>query len=49
MVKAYNPFQRRASTRSVLIAVLILVVIIVGGATYLILAPNPGNGFFGAP
>ena len=48
-VPAINPYWRRASTRSVLIAVLVFVLILVGGLTYLILAKNPGNGFFGPP
>jgi hypothetical protein len=48
-VKAFNPFQRRASTKGVLIAVLVFVLILVGGLVYLILTKNPGNGFFGPP
>jgi hypothetical protein len=48
-VQAYNPYQRRASTKGLLIAFLVFVLIVGGGAAFLILAKNPGNGFFGPP
>jgi hypothetical protein len=48
-VTAFNPYQRRASTKGVLIAVFVFILIIVGGLTYLILAKNSGSGFFGPP
>jgi hypothetical protein len=48
-VTAFNPYQRRASTKGLLIAFLVIVLIVGGGAAYLLLARNPGNGFFGPP
>lgn len=48
-VPAFNPYRRRASTKGLLIAFLVFVLIVGGGATYLILAHNPGHGFFGPP
>lgn len=50
-VKAFNPYQRQASTKGLLIAALVIILIVGGGAAYLILANHHGAGtsFFGPP
>jgi hypothetical protein len=49
-VPAVNPFRQKASTKGLLIAFLVIVLIVGGGAAYLIFASNgTGHGFFGPP